>query len=91
MKHISHTGLMAVSGKSDVNPFFVDDDGSQSHPHHRNLFDDEDTTYEQLIAKKEESERRQFESLNRSLVVVHETEDIGVKTAEVRGILFISY
>lgn len=79
---------MAVSKKSDVNPFFVDDEDSDwghRNSHHRsaNKFDDEDNTLEQLIARKEESERRQMESLNRSLVVVHETEDIGVNTAEV--------
>lgn len=77
---------MAVSRRAEeTNPFFVeDDDHNWSFKNTtRNQFDDEDTTLEQLIARKEESERRQLESLNRSLVVVHETEDIGVKTAEV--------
>lgn len=82
---------MAVATR-DTNPFFIEDDENDGWvnktPGRRNQFDDEDTTLEQLLAKKEASERRQLESLNRSLVVVHETEDIGVKTAEV-SIYFI--
>ena len=77
---------MAVSRPEDANPFFVDDDDDDGWGYRnnsRNQFDDEDNTLDQLIARKEESERRQLESLNRSLVVVHETEDIGKKTAEV--------
>lgn len=73
--------------KEESNPFFVDDDDDDNRwgnkNRSRNMFDEEEDTLEQLVAKREASEKRQLESLNRSIATVYETEDIGNRTAEV--------